>query len=79
MTDEQVARLAAGLTKAQLEAIVDATDMMSNHGGYPFVTVEHTGEPWPQGVAQFQSIWRDRLTETGLAVRAHLVQEKPDA
>ena len=65
-------RIAKGLTKTQREAIKYARDMNSNHGGYPFFTVHHTGEPWPQGIAEFQSIWRDRLTPLGLAVRAHL-------
>lgn len=65
-------KIAAGLTKAQREAILSASDMMSNHGAYPFFTVNVTGEPWPQGVAQFLTLRSDRLTPLGLAVRAFL-------
>ena len=72
MADE-IARIVAGLTKAQREALLSATDAMSSHGGYPFFTVRHTGEPWPQGIAQFLTRSIDRLTPLGLAVRARLV------
>ena len=74
-TPEQIV---AGLTKAQREAVLDASDMMSSHGGYPFLTVRHTGEPWPQHVAQFLTLTTDRLTETGLAVRAYLMEKGDD-
>ena len=69
-----VEAVANSLSKAQREAVLGATDMMSSHGGYPFFVVEHTGEPWPAGVAQFLSVWKDRLTPLGLAVRAHLAR-----
>lgn len=69
MTPEQIAQR---LTKAQREAVLSATDVMSNHGGYPFLTVRHTGEPWPMGMAEFLTLKTDRLTPLGLAVRAEL-------
>ena len=72
MTD--IDAVIAGLTKAQREAIRTAADRMSNHGGYPFFTVRHTGEPWPMGVAQFLTLKNDRLTRLGLAIRARLKQ-----
>lgn len=68
-TPEQIA---GKLTKAQRDAITSATDVMSNHGGYPFFTVRHTGEPWPMGIAQFMTLKTDRLTPLGLQVRAIL-------
>ena len=43
MTPEQIA---GQLTEAQRAAIVNATDKMSSHGGFPYLTVRHTGEPW---------------------------------
>lgn len=67
-----VEAIAKGLSKAQRKAIVGASDMMSNHAGYPFLTVEFTGEPWPEGVAQFLTIKSDRLTPLGLVVRKYL-------
>jgi len=70
MTD--AATIARGLTKAQRDAVICATDCMSNHGGYPFFTVRHTGEPWPMGMAEFLTLKTDRLTQLGLAVRAEL-------
>lgn len=69
---DDVAKIAAGLTKAQRESILAARDMMSGHGGYPYSTVRHTGECWPIGVAQFLTLKTDRLTLLGLAVRAYL-------
>lgn len=73
MTDTDVAVVAGKLSPRQREAIKDAADMMSSHKGYPFLTVAHTGEPWPEGVAQFLTLRSDRLTRLGLAVRAHLL------
>lgn len=71
MTD--LSQLAKSLTKAQREAVMDAEDMMSSHGGYPFLTVRHTGAPWPHpGMAEFLTLKTDRLTPLGLALRAHL-------
>lgn len=70
MTDP--AQIARGLSKAQRDAFLNAHDMMSNHGGYAFMTVKCTDEPWPEGVAQFLTLSRDRLTPLGLAVRAEL-------
>jgi hypothetical protein len=57
---------------------MEAEDMMSNHGGYPFFTAQVTSDPWPEGVAQFLTLHRDRLTRLGLAVRAHLLEGTPD-
>ena len=71
--------IAKGLTKAQVAALFGATDMMSNHGGYPFFVVQHTGEPWPAGIAQFLSVWKDRLTPLGLEVRRHLLEGDDNA
>jgi hypothetical protein len=73
MTDADVAGIVGKLSERQREAIKDAADMMSSHKGYPFFTVVHTGEPWPEGVAQFLTLRSDRLTRCGLAVRAHLL------
>lgn len=75
MTDDLDA-LAKGLTKAQRESILAAQDVMSSHTGYPFFTVNHTGDPWPFGVAEFLTLKTDRLTPLGLRLRAHL--EKND-
>lgn len=69
----QVAAVCDQLTKAQRDAIVDAADMMSSHGGYPFLTVTLTNDPWPEGVAQFLTLNTDRLTPLGIAVRAHIL------
>ncbi len=67
-----IAQIAAGLTDAQRRAILSAKDLMFSHDGYPFFSVKHTGEPWPEGVAQFLTISTDRLAPLGLAVREHL-------
>lgn len=77
MTDPtEIARVAAGLTRAQREAVEAASDIMSNHGGYAFMTVDVTRDPWPEGVAQFLTLKSDRLTPLGLAVRNHILREK---
>jgi len=76
MTETDVAGIVEGLTKAQRRSILDAQDMMSNHGGYPFFTVRITCQPWPEGVAQFMTLNTDRLTPLGLAVRALLEKER---
>jgi hypothetical protein len=68
--------IAKGLTKAQRDSILSATDLMSNHGGYPYLTVRHTGEPWPMGIATFLTLKTDRLSPLGLAVRAILENEQ---
>ena len=73
INEAEVARIAKGLTKAQREAIVGATDLMSSHGGYPFFAAKVTQVPWPEGVATFLTLSADRLTRLGLAVRAHLI------
>ena len=65
-------KLARGLTEAHREAISNATDLMSTFSGYPFLTVRHTGEPWPQGITQFLTLGYDRLTPLGLALKAHI-------
>ena len=72
MTDAHA--IASKLTKAQREEVIAAKDLMSNHGGYPYFTVRHTGEPWPMGVASFLTLKTDRLTPLGLAVRNHLME-----
>ena len=63
------------LTRAQRRSIMEAEDMMSNHGGYPFFTARITCNPWPEGVAQFLTLNSDRLTPLGLAVRAILLSK----
>ncbi|MBK61639.1 MAG: hypothetical protein CL575_01605 [Altererythrobacter sp.] len=69
MTDD-VQKVVDGLTEAQRRALCNAQDMMSGHGGYPFLTVEFIpGECWPEGVAQFLTLTRDRLTPLGIAAR----------
>jgi hypothetical protein len=68
-TPDELARLARGLTTKQWNSIVNAKDMMSNHGGYAFLTVHHTGELWPMGIAEFLTLKTDRLTPLGLALR----------
>ena len=67
--------IAKGLSPAMRESILNATDLMSNHGGYPYFTVRHTGEPWPMGIATFLTLKTDRLSPLGLAVRAILENE----
>ena len=76
MTDAR--EVAGKLTKAQREAVLDARDMMSGHGGYPFFTVSFTGDPWPQGFAEFISFRQDRLTPLGIAVRRILMEQDHD-
>lgn len=68
-------RIAEGLSEAQRRAILDAQDMHSNHGGYPFFTVEFA-EPWTAPVAQFLTLRTDRLTPLGLQVRQILQQKE---
>ena len=63
---EEIAR---GLTKAQRCSIMEAVDLRSNYGGYPFLAASVTADPWPQGVAEFLTLHRDRLTPLGLEVR----------
>lgn len=72
----EVQKIAESLTDEQRTSIMQATDLMSNHGGYPFFTVRFTGDPWPEGVAQFLTLISDRLTELGLVVRSHLLSQK---
>lgn len=72
--EREAERAAAALTDRQRKAIIGATDIMSNHGGYPFYTVEFT-DPWTEPVAQFLTLRADRLTPLGLAVRQHLKGE----
>lgn len=70
---DKIAEIAGKLTPGQREAIIGARDMMSSHGGYPFMVVDAVkGQAWPEGVCQFLTLSSDRLTETGLAVRKHL-------
>ena len=64
------------LTDAQRQSIIAASDMMSNHGGYPFMTVAITGDPWPEGVAEFLTLKTDRLTPLGLKVRDALTNSE---
>lgn len=66
-----IVEIAESLSEAQREAILDAVDLMSNHGGYPFYRVRFT-DPWTAPVAQFLTLKTDRLTPLGLAVRDHL-------
>lgn len=73
MTDAN--KIAEKLTRAQRRSIMEAVDMMSNHGGYPFLTVRITCNPWPEGVSQFLTLNRDRLTPLGLAVREILLSK----
>ena len=72
MSDQTIAEIAGKLTAAQKRSILDATDLHSDFGGYPFFMARITDAPWPQGVAQFLNLHHDRLTPTGLAVRAYL-------
>ncbi|MFP5432349.1 MAG: hypothetical protein ACLGIM_04415 [Alphaproteobacteria bacterium] len=67
-----IEELARGLTEAQKRAVMEASDMMSNHGGYPLMTVAVTSDPWPAGIAQFLTLKSDRLTPLGLTLRAYL-------
>lgn len=76
--DKTAEQIAAGLTKAQRDSIVNATDLHSDFGGYPFFMARITDTPWPQGVATFLNLRHDRLTPTGLAVRA-IIQEQSNA
>jgi len=68
----EIERVAKGLTEAQRASIVNAVDLMSNYGGYPFMTVSVTNDPWPAGIAQFLTLNSDRLTPLGLQVRDYL-------
>lgn len=71
-------QIAENLTRAQRRSIMEAEDMMSNHGGYPFFTARITCNPWPEGVAQFLTRNSDRLTPLGLAVRAILLSKETE-
>ncbi len=75
MSEEQIAEIAAGLTKAQRRSIASANMTHPNIGGEPFVTVDITCQPWPQGVATFLTLNTDRLTPLGLRVRQHLLAD----
>jgi len=68
----EIETLVKGLTEAQRASIVNAVDLMSNYGGYPFMTVSVTNDPWPAGIAQFLTLNSDRLTPLGLQVRDYL-------
>lgn len=68
----EIERVAKGLTEAQRASIVNAVDLMSNYGGYPFMTVSVTNDPWPAGIAQFLTLNSDRPTPLGLQVRDYL-------
>jgi hypothetical protein len=77
--EAEIAGVAASLSKAQREAILSAQDIMSNHGGYPFLAATVTSDPWPAGIAEFLTLKSDRLTPLGLQVRAYLQMEKEQA
>lgn len=66
--------IAKGLPEEQRRAIIGATDLMSNHGGFPFFVVDFT-LPWTAPVAQFLTLKSDRLTPLGIAVRAALLKD----
>lgn len=69
MTPEQIA---AGLTKAQREALLNGQWVTPLIGREPFYVVHFTGDPWPQGVANYLSTHADSLTPLGQQVRAIL-------
>ena len=72
MTPKQIAE---SLTEAQREAILNARDLRSDHGGYPFFEVDFV-PVWPAGIAEFLTLKADRLTPLGLAVRAVLAKAR---
>ena len=72
MTD--LAKLAEGLTEAQRRALLDAAWL--HPGGQPPIAIVNFTNPWPEGVAQFFTLKRDRLTPLGLALRAHLQKDE---
>jgi len=76
---EEIVRIVKGLTKAQREAILNAQDMMSSHGGYPFLTVRLTHDPWPPGIAQFLTLKTDRLTPLGILIREAILKDMSDS
>ena len=84
MTDEQIARLAAGLTKAQRTAIVTAQWYKARNAYNPAGFYVHADMRVRRALAE-AGIIRDylnphqRLTPLGLAVRAHLTKEQTDA
>lgn len=77
MTETSAREIAAGLSEAQKQSILQATDLMSTFGGYPFLTARITNDPWPKGIAEFLTLKSDRLTPLGLAVRAILQELNP--
>lgn len=75
MDDATIAEIAGKLTAAQKRSILDAADLHSDFGGYPFFMARITDAPWPGGVASFLNLHHDRLTPTGLAVRTYLQEQ----
>ena len=70
-----VSEIAAGLTKAQREALVAARETVDGRvlvDAGPVLAGAHS--TWPQGVCRYYSARRDVLTKTGLAVRQHLLE-----
>ena len=69
-TQEDVVRVAKGLTEAQREAMLNP-EWVHPGGQAPICLVQFT-DPWTAPVAEFFTMHRDRLTPLGLAVRNHL-------
>lgn len=72
-TEPDIARIAAGLTKSQREAVINGRFLPIIGMGYPICLVEFVNEPWPAKLCQFFTIKQDSLTALGLAVRRHLL------
>lgn len=76
--EADVAKIAAGLTDAQRRAIIDCDWYGS--GETQFATIPAIGvSPLPGLLAHMFTLRWDRLTPTGLAVRAHLLKGTSDA
>lgn len=73
----EVESIAKGLSEAQRAAIRGARSRGPDHGGYAFMVVDYVGL-WEHPVAEFLTLWTDRLTPLGLAVREYLLNN-PDA
>ena len=74
-TPEQIA---AGLTKAQREAMLTGQWVTPHIGREPFYVVRFTGDAWPQGVANYLSTHADTLTPLGQQVRT-ILENRNDA
>ncbi len=74
---DEIDAIIARMSEAQKDAVVNAEDMHSSHGGYAFMAVKFCGR-WNDPIAEFLTLRMDRLSPLGLAVRARLKENTDD-